>query len=187
MKTKIGAGSTCSLHLCTCFDRIWNSPFSCFWVTDLELGWEQDVATGFLFSCFRLPTLAFQRVMCVSGTGVAEGTEVRFRRITDNPVITFEIAFQINSHSFPTLQRWEDQGRINSYEKNYEKGKKKKLYSLHVETEVTFSPTSCLIFFFPSTSVSCWCIPPLIHKGLYVIWRISPEANKWEITVKMHE
>jgi hypothetical protein len=105
MKTKIGAGSTCSLHLCTCFDRIWNSPFSCFWVTDLELGWEQDVATGFLFSCFRLPTLAFQRVMCVSGTGVAEGTEVRFRRITDNPVITFEIAFQINSHSFPTLQR----------------------------------------------------------------------------------
>lgn len=41
----------------------------------------------------------------MSGIGAAVGTEVRFRRITDNPVITFEIAFQINSHSFPTLQR----------------------------------------------------------------------------------
>lgn len=68
----------------------------------------------------------------MSGIGAAVGMEVRFRRITDNPVITFEIAFQINSHSFPTLQRREDQGRINSYEKNY---KGKRLHSLCLETE----------------------------------------------------
>lgn len=34
-------------------------------VTNLELGWGPELAAGFLFSCSRLPTLAFQRVLCV--------------------------------------------------------------------------------------------------------------------------
>lgn len=48
-----------------------------FGVTNLELGWGPGLAAGFLFSCSRLPTLAFQRVSCVwywGGSG--DGGEV---------------------------------------------------------------------------------------------------------------
>lgn len=90
---------------------------------------------------------------CVSGIGAAVGMEVRFRRITDNPVITFEIAFQINSHSFPTLQRREDQGRINSYEKNY---KGKRLHSLCLEME---DPPPAL----PHVLFSSSSVPPVSY------------------------
>lgn len=156
-----------------------------FWVTNLELGWGQGVATWLSLFLLQTPNTSFWKGFCVSGIGVAVGTEVRFRRITDNPVITFEIAFQINSHSFPTLQRREDQGRINSYEKNY---KGKKLHSPHLEMEATSShPPHVPSSLSPIPPVSCWYIPPLIHNRFNFIWRISPEANKWEITAKMHE
>lgn len=153
------------MHLYNYFHRLWRPPITFFWVTDLELGWEQGVAPGLLFSHFRLPTLSFQRVLCVGYRGGSrDGGQVQ--RITDNPVITFEIAFQINSHSFPTLQRKEDQGRINSYEKNEEEktplttpGNGRYLF-----VPVSHSPPP------PPYPVAYLCFPSIIHNDFLILY-----------------